>query len=161
VHRQLVLMPLAAFILASVSLLSPKEVRRLAVVVFIGSLVLLVMTLTSGVEINGAQRWVSIAGFSLQPSEFVKTSFIVVAAWMFSQARLKKSSPGNVLAGGLFLLVAALLLMQPDVGMAGGGGRGLVHPVLPGRAAPGLDGRPHGDGHWQPGGKLFHLSPRG
>ena len=118
VHSQLVLMPLAAFILASVSMLSPKEVRRLAVVVFIGSLVLLVMTLTSGVEINGAQRWISIAGFSLQPSEFVKTSFIVVAAWMFSQASLKKGSPGNVLAGGLFLLVAALLLMQPDVGMA-------------------------------------------
>ncbi len=118
VRRQFILMPLAAFIMASVSMLSPKEVCRLAVAVFIGSLILLVATLTSGAEIKGARRWISIAGFSLQPSEFVKPSFIVVAAWMFAQARLKRGSPGNFLIGGLFLLVIGLLLMQPDFGMA-------------------------------------------
>ena len=118
VRRQFILMPVAAFILASVSLLSPKEVCRLAVVVFIGSLILLVATLTSSAEIKGARRWISIAGLSLQPSEFVKPSFIVIAAWMFAQARLKRGSPGNFLIGALFLLVIGLLLMQPDFGMA-------------------------------------------
>jgi len=118
VRRQFALMPLAAFILASVSLLSPKEVCRLAVAVFIGSTILLIMTLASGVEIKGARRWISIAGLSLQPSEFVKPSFIVVVAWMFAQACLKRGSPGNFLIGGLFLLVISLLLMQPDFGMA-------------------------------------------
>jgi cell division protein FtsW len=118
VRRQFVLMPLAVFILASVSLLSPKEVCRLAVAVFIGSMILLIMTLTSGAEIKGAQRWISIAGLSLQPSEFVKPSFIVVVAWMFAQTRLKKEYPGNFLICALFLLVISLLLMQPDFGMA-------------------------------------------
>ncbi|MBR6663741.1 MAG: FtsW/RodA/SpoVE family cell cycle protein [Alphaproteobacteria bacterium] len=34
-------------------------------------------------EIKGASRWISLGGFSLQPSEFVKPTFIVVAAWLF------------------------------------------------------------------------------
>jgi cell division protein FtsW len=118
VRRQFVLMPLAAFILASVSLLSPKEVYRLAVAVFISSMILLIMALALGAEIKGARRWISIAGLSLQPSEFVKPSFIVIVAWMLDQARLKKGYPGNFLIGALFLLVIALLLMQPDFGMA-------------------------------------------
>ncbi|MDP6031239.1 MAG: putative peptidoglycan glycosyltransferase FtsW [Alphaproteobacteria bacterium] len=120
VRRQFVLIFPAAFILASVSLLSPKEVYRLAVVVFIGSMVLLVMTPFFGEEHNGAQRWISLgwSGLSLQPSEFVKPSFVVIAAWMFAQTRLEKVSTGNFLVGGLLLLVISLLLMQPDFGMA-------------------------------------------
>ncbi len=76
---------------------------------------ILLATLLIGNEVNGARRW--LAGGSLQPSEFLKPFFVVVAAWMFSEHRLREDFPGNLIAMGLWLLVAAVLLSQPDVGM--------------------------------------------
>ncbi|MDH5188309.1 MAG: FtsW/RodA/SpoVE family cell cycle protein, partial [Rhodospirillaceae bacterium] len=60
----------------------------------------------------------SFAGFSLQPSEFIKPSFAVIAAWMFSSQRLDDEIPGYAIATGLWVLVAGLLLLQPDFGMS-------------------------------------------
>ena len=118
VRRQFALLPVAVFILTSVSLLSPKAVRSLAGLVFIFSLVLLATTLVDGNEIKGARRWISLGGISLQPSEFIKPSFAVLAAWMFAKTRLEKGYPGNILAVVAYVVVTALLLLQPDFGMA-------------------------------------------
>jgi len=118
VRRHLTLIPLAAALVLGVSLLTPVAVRRLALLGFLGSLVLLVATLVFGPEIKGAQRWLPLLGFSLQPSEFVKPTFAVVAAWLFASARLSAGFPGRTLAAGAFVLVVGLLLLQPDVGQA-------------------------------------------
>ncbi|WP_455372161.1 FtsW/RodA/SpoVE family cell cycle protein [Limibacillus halophilus] len=114
--RQLVLIPVAAAILIGVSLLSVKWVRRLAVIGFLGSLVMLLVTLAFGTEIKGAVRWISIAGFSLQPSEFVKPTFAITAAWMFAAGKEEEGFPGISISILLYLMVAALLLAQPDLG---------------------------------------------
>ena len=114
--RQLVLIPVAALILFATSLLSVKQVRRLAVIGFLGSLVMLAVTLAFGNEIKGAVRWISIAGFSLQPSEFVKPTFAVAAAWMFAAGKEEEGFPGLWISTALYLVVAALLLAQPDLG---------------------------------------------
>src|SRR3546814_4292308 len=68
-HQALVLGP-SLMTMIVVSLLPPRQVRRLAVAVFLGSLALLALTLVLGDEIKGARRWISLAGLSLQPSEF-------------------------------------------------------------------------------------------
>jgi cell division protein FtsW len=117
VRRQFVFLPPALLVIFGVSLLSPRNVRRLACLGFLGAVVLMALTLVAGQEIKGATRWISLAGISIQPSEFVKPCFAVVAAWMFSEQRLSETFPGNAVAVGLYLLVAALLLLQPDVGM--------------------------------------------
>src|SRR3546814_649863 len=116
-HQALVLGP-SLMTMIVVSLLPPRQVRRLAVAVFLGSLALLALTLVVGDEIKGARRWISLAGLSLQPSEFVKPAFAVVAAWMFSAHRLGEEIPGNVISVLLFGLVLSLLLAQPDIGQA-------------------------------------------
>jgi cell division protein FtsW len=117
-RRQLVLLPVAAAIVISMSLASPRTVRRIAVVTFILSLGLTALTLVAGSEIKGATRWISIAGISLQPSEFLKPSFAVVAAWMFACRRSgQQHVPGNAIALALYLLVVTLLIKQPDLGM--------------------------------------------
>ncbi len=118
IRRQATYLPLALLIMVSVSLLSPVGARRLAVIVFLGAVVMLAMTLFLGNEIKGARRWLNIAGFSLQPSEFIKPSLAVVCAWMFAARRLGEDIPGNLIAFLLFSLVAGLLLLQPDVGQA-------------------------------------------
>ncbi|MED5358348.1 MAG: FtsW/RodA/SpoVE family cell cycle protein, partial [Pseudomonadota bacterium] len=80
--------------------------------------VLLIMTLAGGTEIKGARRWLNVSGLSLQPSEFVKPALAVVCAWMFAAKRLGAEIPGNLISFCLYALVAALLLLQPDVGQA-------------------------------------------
>jgi len=118
-HRQLALLPVAAALVVAVSLVSPRTVRRLAAIGFLVSLALTALTLAVGTEIKGATRWLDIAGFSLQPSEFLKPTFAVVAAWMFAAARSGRGKfPGDAVATALYLLVVFLLVRQPDLGMA-------------------------------------------
>ncbi len=118
VKRQLGLLPVALAIMLAMSMLSPRDVRRVALVAFIGSIVLLCLTFFIGNEIKGARRWINLAGFSLQPSEFVKPTFAIVAAWLFAQQRRQEGFPGDAIAVVLYVIVLGLLLRQPDVGMA-------------------------------------------
>ncbi|HLN24027.1 MAG TPA: putative peptidoglycan glycosyltransferase FtsW [Patescibacteria group bacterium] len=117
IRRQFVFLPPAMLVIFGVSLLEPRDVRRLACLGFLCAVGLMALTLVSGQEIKGATRWVTIAGISIQPSEFVKPTFAVVAAWMFSEQRMQEHFPGNAISLGLYILVAGLLLLQPDVGM--------------------------------------------
>lgn len=117
IRRQFAFLPLVVAVIFTVSLMTPRKVRRLAAVAFVGSLAMMALTLVVGVEIKGATRWLSIAGISIQPSEFVKPSFAVVAAWMFAESRRVPDFHGAWISIGLFGLVSAMLLAQPDFGM--------------------------------------------
>ncbi len=116
--RQIVLLPFAAALLIAMSLATPRWVRRIACIGLLGSIALLIITLLIGPEIKGATRWINLAGFSIQPSEFAKPCFAVVAAWMFSLRQEETGVPGAKIAVGLWLMMVALLLLQPDVGQA-------------------------------------------
>ena len=116
-RHHLVLMPVAIAIVFGTSLLNLRTLRRVAAVGLAVSLVLTAFTLVVGSEIKGATRWVDIAGFSLQPSEFIKPTFAVVAAWMFAAQHGREPLPGNLVAIGLYGIVVTLLLLQPDLGM--------------------------------------------
>ncbi|MBT3557337.1 MAG: cell division protein FtsW [Rhodospirillales bacterium] len=117
VARQLVFLPVALMTMLGVSLLSARGVRRLALFVTVSAVILMVLTLIIGVEVKGATRWIRLGGFAIQPSEFVKPGFAVLAAWLFSQRRLDDRFPGYALATGLYLGIVALLALQPDIGM--------------------------------------------
>src|SRR5262249_61467383 len=68
-------------------------------------------------EIKGGRRWISLPGLSIQPSEFLKPCFAIVAAWLISEGRRSPRFPGKSLAICVFLVIALLLKAQPDVGM--------------------------------------------
>ena len=116
IRRQFVFLVPSLAVMLGVSLMNPVQVRRLGVAVFAGSLVLLVAVLLFAHEVKGSTRWLTVAGISIQPSEFVKPAFAIVAAWMFSESRLNHDVPGRAIASGLFVLTALLLLRQPDIG---------------------------------------------
>ena len=118
VQRQFIVLPFVLIVMFAVSLLNRSGVRQLAVICFGLAVLFMIYTLVDGTKIKGAIRWVTFASFSIQPSEFVKPSFAIIGAWMFSAWRLKEDFPGYMVAVGLYLTVVALLLMQPDVGMA-------------------------------------------
>ena len=119
-HHAIMLVPCIA-LMFGVSLLNPKGVRLVGLVMFAGFFLLTIATLFMGVEIKGATRWVSLGPLSLQPSEFVKPAFAVVSAWLFSRQHAARRAgqffPGYALAIGLYFAVAGVLMLQPDFGM--------------------------------------------
>ena len=118
VRRHLAMLPLALGLMFAVSLQPLRTIRRIALIGFGISLALLALTFVIGVEIKGARRWINFPGLSLQPSEFVKPTFAVVAAWLFAEQKLRPRFPGNLICLALFLVVVAMLIKQPDIGMA-------------------------------------------
>ena len=115
-QRHLLLLPLALGLMFTASLLSPRWVKRIAVIGFAVAVLLCGLTLLVGTEIKGATRWITLAGFSLQPSEILKPTYAVVCAWMFAHAAKDPTFPGAWITAGLGLLSVALLMLQPDVG---------------------------------------------
>src|ERR1700744_5006836 len=82
-----VLFLLPSFIvMIGVSFLSPRQIRRSALIIFAISIVLIVVTLTVGPEVKGARRWITLLGVNIQASEIAKPSFVVVASWLFSES---------------------------------------------------------------------------
>jgi cell division protein FtsW len=118
VDRQLATVPVALAIIFGVSLLPPRTIRRVAFIGFAIAFALVVLTFFVGVEIKGARRWIDLPGFSLQPSEFIKPTFAIVAAWLFTEQKERPQLPGNAISIGLFVVIVGMLLRQPDFGMA-------------------------------------------
>lgn len=114
--RQIVFMIPAVAAMIWVSFLEPRQIRRLSLVMLGVMLVLMIVVLYIGVEVKGARRWVSLAGVSIQPSEFLKPAFVVISAWLFSEHARQPDIPGNFFAMLLLGLVLALLVAQPDLG---------------------------------------------
>jgi len=118
VERHLVFALAAVAVMLGVSLLSPAGVRRLALGLLVAALLLMVLVLVTGAEINGARRWLHVAGYSLQPSEIAKPAFVVISAWLLAESERRPDMPATVLAVALFALLTGLLALQPDVGQA-------------------------------------------
>ena len=116
VVRQIAFAILGGALMIGVSVLPHRTIRILAILMLGGSLALLLATLQFGDEIKGARRWLSILGFSFQPSEAVKPAYAIVAAWLFSESMVKRDMPGWQLATALLAVIVGALLLQPDIG---------------------------------------------
>ena len=116
VNRQVLFLLPALAIMIPVSFLSLRHIRRLALLVYLVGMALVLLAFQYGPEIKGAHRWISIGPLGIQPSEFVKPAFVVIAAWAFSEGARRKDMPGALLA--LLILPATIvpLILQPDFG---------------------------------------------
>jgi cell division protein FtsW len=112
VNRQVGYLIPAVMLMIATSFLSPRHVRRAALLVFCVGMALVIAAIMFGVEVKGARRWI----FGVQPSEFVKPAFVVLAAWAFSEGARRRDVPANIFA--LVLLPATIvpLILQPDFG---------------------------------------------
>ena len=109
------LVPALGMLIAT-SFLTPTLVRRAALGLFAVSVVMLLATLFLGMEAKGSRRWLVIAGFTIQPSEFIKPAFVVITAWLFAENARRPDIPGNLFSIILVGIVCALLIAQPDFG---------------------------------------------
>ena len=116
--RQAVFLTMGLGVILFISVLPVQMVRRIALIGFPVSLLLIIATLLVGPEIKGATRWLQIGSFTLQPSEFMKPFFVVTIAWVLSANFEDATMPGKKVAFGLFALVIGLLILQPDFGQS-------------------------------------------
>ncbi|HXV74136.1 MAG TPA: FtsW/RodA/SpoVE family cell cycle protein, partial [Sphingomonadales bacterium] len=117
-ERQLAFLILALAVMFAISLMQKKTVRRLGSLLFPVMLALLYLTLFAGPEIKGATRWLPVGSFTFQPSEFLKPTFIVFAAWMLGEGMHNPAFPGRRIALAAFALAILGLALQPDFGQA-------------------------------------------
>jgi len=83
------------------------------------AILLLLLVLIVGREINGAQSWIIIGGFQLQPSELAKPAVAIALARYLSGYNLKINNLKTYLIVALLIFTPSLLiLLQPDTGSA-------------------------------------------
>ncbi len=117
VNRQAAYLVGAMAIFLGVSLMTPRQVRRAALLIYLGSLAMVVATLYFGVEVKGAKRWLTLGPLgSVQPSEFLKPAFVIMAAWAFAEGTRRPDLPGTILALLLLPITIVPLVLQPDFG---------------------------------------------
>jgi cell division protein FtsW len=115
--KQIVFLGLGGVTMLGMSMLSLRHVKLAALGMGIVFFLLTGFTILHGVEVDGAHRWISLPGFTIQPSEFLRPAFIIVCGWLIAESRRTAGFPGKRAALGLFVLTALLLKMQPDIGM--------------------------------------------
>ncbi len=119
VLRQGVFVGGAMVTMVIVSMLSPREIRRLAVLGFFMAFVALLLLPVFGTDYGkGAVRWYSLGFAALQPSEFLKPVYVVVMAWLFAASQEINGPPGKSWSIFLTLIIVGALVMQPDFGQA-------------------------------------------
>ncbi len=119
VERQAIFGALAMVAMFLTSLISPEAVRRLGVVGFLVTFVLIMMLPFIGSDFGkGATRWLSLGFISVQPSEFLKPGFVVLCAWLMAASQEINGPPGKLFSFGIAVIVVGFLAAQPDFGQA-------------------------------------------
>ena len=117
VKQHLFIIPVVLLLISLISTLQPKHIRLLSLLGYCISIVLIIGTILFGTEIKGARRWLSIFGFSVQPSEFLKPFTAILTAWLISEQYKHRNFQGILMSMISICIAVPLLLLQPDVGM--------------------------------------------
>ena len=119
VQRQAFFGGVAMTVMLVTSMMGPIMVRRLAVIGFIATFIALLGLPFLGTDFGkGATRWYSLGFASVQPSEFLKPAFVIVAAWLMAAAQEINGPPGRLWSFFLAIVIVTILALQPDFGQA-------------------------------------------
>lgn len=117
VSRHQIFLGISAVVMVVISMMDASRIRNIALLGFVASFVLLLLLPAIGFENKGSVRWLRFGGMSIQPSEFMKPCFAVVLAWIFSLRLSQPGFPSYRIAIAAYVVVALLLIIQPDFGM--------------------------------------------
>lgn len=88
--------------------------------IYLAALVLLAAVLVVGREVNGSRRWLELAGFQFQPSEFMKAAIVIQLASYFSSQEIQAYPLFRKLVPPILMMFVPILLIlaEPDLGTA-------------------------------------------
>ena len=115
--KQSIFLFISVVLMVTISILPKEFTRKISLILFIFSLLGVLLTLVIGLSSGGASRWISVFGIiTIQPSEFLKPCLIILSAWFFARSKEEQNNKYSLIPGLLFILVATLLMLQPDLG---------------------------------------------
>ena len=115
--KQSVFLFISVALMVTISILPKEFTRKISLILFASSLLGVLLTLIIGFSSGGASRWISFFGIiTIQPSEFLKPCLIILSAWFFARSKEEQNNKYSLIPGLLFILVATLLMLQPDLG---------------------------------------------
>ncbi|HTO41104.1 MAG TPA: putative peptidoglycan glycosyltransferase FtsW [Rhizomicrobium sp.] len=116
--KQITFALVAAGILAAASSLTIRTIKLTAAITFAFAVIGSALVLFTGNEVLGAKRWIDLGWFTLQPSEFLKPSFAILAATILADQRPMRL-PKELITLFMVVVPVVILLQQPDVGQTG------------------------------------------
>jgi rod shape determining protein RodA len=117
--QQILWILMAVLVILAITSIPGRYFHAFAYIFYGISLVMLLAALFMGVSAKGAERWIMIAGFKLQPSEFAKIGLLLVLARYLSEKTVSLSNIQTFIMPGILILVPfALVMKQPDLGTA-------------------------------------------
>jgi len=118
VEHQLMHTCLALMIMFIFAQIPPTSYQRWAPWIYLAGIILLLSVLVMGHIGKGAQRWLNLGAFRLQPSEIMKLAIPMILAWHFHKIHLPLRRKTILFSGILILIPALLTAKQPDLGTA-------------------------------------------
>ena len=116
VHRQMVWIIVGLIAIGVITAIPYDKFRLFSPYLYWGSVLLLTYVLVKGHSALGAQRWINVGPFQLQPSEFAKIAIVVTLATHLSQ-KPNLTRWRDLISPGLHVLLPMLLILkQPDLG---------------------------------------------
>lgn len=117
--RQLLWAGISILLMLAVYMVDIHFWSFIALPLYVVGLVVLLLLLVVGVEVKGAQSWINIAGFSVQPAEFAKFTTGIFIASFLSSIKVKVTEwKSQLVIGTIILLPMILIVLQPDPGTA-------------------------------------------
>ncbi|MFN3534546.1 MAG: rod shape-determining protein RodA [Desulfatiglandales bacterium] len=120
--KQLIWICIGIIVLFTLSFFNYTSISRYSYLIYFLCIILLVAVIFMGKHVQGARRWISIAGFTIQPTEFTKLAIIMCLSKFISSKfdlSQKNLSYGvTFLAMAIILIPALLIFIEPDLGSA-------------------------------------------
>jgi cell division protein FtsW len=116
--KQLVWCGLGLVACVTMAMVDYVTLRKLVWPIVGATVLLLVLVLIVGRNINGASRWIAVGGFRIQPSEIAKLTLLIMAAWYCDryQRQMGDWKRGIVYPALLFAPILGLIFIEPDRG---------------------------------------------
>lgn len=119
-YKQLISFGIAIFLLAGLQFINPRTFQEGSFIFYGMGVLLMIITLLFGKEVNGAKSWLVLGPLNLQVSELMKIATILgVANYLTSQRNISAENLKSALIAVILILIPAFLtLLQNDTGTA-------------------------------------------
>lgn len=117
--RQLMFIGSAVLIIIAILVIDYKFWEAFAPIIYGACILLLLLVLIIGSDINGSKSWIKLGAFSLQPAEFAKIGTALMLSSYITQPNINLSKFREQLwVAGLIVLPALLILLSKETGCA-------------------------------------------
>jgi rod shape determining protein RodA len=117
--RQLIAAGIGLVLMVAATVFDYRRLRAFIPLGYVATLLLLGLVLSPlGTSVRGSQRWISLAGFQVQPSEMMKIALLLALAMLFNETEGVPGLGRTAAAVLLAIVPLGLVFAQPDLGTA-------------------------------------------